>query len=117
MADEKQSRNITTILTFLVPSLLGVLLFMTPISYNNELTIPVAVLAGELKNLLNDYLTSIICAIVVFTATASVLVKLLRPGFIRRSKFLNSLLNISCLALGQGFGRHIYLSDLLPGWP
>lgn len=95
MADEKQPRNITTILTFLVPSLLGVLLFMTPISYNNELTIPVAVLAGELKNLLNDFLTSIICAIVVFTATASVLVKLLRPAFIRRSKFLNSLLNIS----------------------
>jgi nucleoside recognition membrane protein YjiH len=95
VANEKQPRNIATILTFLVPSLLGVLLFMTPISYNNELTIPVAVLAGELKGLLNDYLTGIICAIVVFMATASVLVKLLRPGFVRHSKFLNSLLNIS----------------------
>ncbi|MGI2854423.1 YjiH family protein [Shewanella algae] len=95
MAEAKQTRNIATLLTFLVPSLLGVLLFMTPISYNNELTIPVAVLAGELKGLLNDYLTGIICAIVVFMATASVLVKLLRPGFVRYSKFLNSLLNIS----------------------
>ncbi|WP_252345909.1 YjiH family protein [Shewanella indica] len=95
MAEAKQTRNIATLLTFLVPSLLGVLLFMTPISYNNELTIPVAVLAGELKGLLNDYLTGIICAIIVFMATASVLVKLLRPGFVRYSKFLNSLLNIS----------------------
>ncbi|MDX1267024.1 MAG: YjiH family protein, partial [Oceanisphaera sp.] len=37
------------LLMFLVPSLLGILLFMTPVSYNGDLTIMIAVLAKSLQ--------------------------------------------------------------------
>ena len=38
-----------TYLTFLIPSLMGLFLFMAPMSYEGSYTIPVAVLAKSLR--------------------------------------------------------------------
>ena len=48
---------------FLIPSLLGLFLFMAPVSFQGELTIPVAVLAGALKDLLVDLIVPILSLI------------------------------------------------------
>ena len=47
-------------LMFIVPSLLGLLLFVTPVKMDGQFTIPVAILAGGLKAILKDQLTTII---------------------------------------------------------
>lgn len=95
MATEHKNRNIKTILTFIVPSLIGLLLFVTPISYNDAITIPIAIISKALQSVLSDVLTLIVTVIVVSMALASVLTKLLKPKFVLNNHFLNGLLNIS----------------------
>ncbi len=92
---EKQPHNIKTILTFIIPSLIGLLLFMTPISYQDAITIPIAIVSKGLQAFLGDALTAIVTGVVVFTALASVITKLVKPTVIKNNLFLNSLLNVS----------------------
>lgn len=56
---------------FLIPSLIGIFLFMIPISYNGEITIPVAILAGILQDLIGDYIPQIMTAIIAITVIGS----------------------------------------------
>ena len=92
---DKQTHNIKTILTFIIPSLIGLLLFMTPISYQDAITIPIAIISKGLQSLLRDVLTAIVTGIVIFTALASVLVKVIKPKLITGNSFLNSLFNVT----------------------
>ncbi|MDF4255663.1 YjiH family protein [Vibrio parahaemolyticus] len=78
---------------FFIPSLIGLLLFMAPISYNGDLTIPVAVMAKVIPALLGDALIAIVTAIIAFMAVASVLCKIFKPAAILRNGFLNGLFN------------------------
>lgn len=48
---------------FILPSLMGILLFMVPIQVNGEMTIIVAYLSGSVKNLLVNNLSEIVLAI------------------------------------------------------
>lgn len=95
MEQPKQKYSLKTILTFIVPSLIGLLLFMTPISYEDKLTIPIAVIAKSLQYLLADTATAIVTAVVVLMALATLLTKIIKPAFVTSSRFLNMLLNIS----------------------
>ena len=92
---QKQKYNIKTILTFIIPSLLGLLLFMTPISYNGAITIPIAIAAKVIQSQFAEILPLIVTCIVVFMAIMSVLSKVIKPKFVEESPFLNSLLNVS----------------------
>lgn len=84
---------------FFIPSLIGLLLFMAPISYDGDLTIPVAVMAKVIPALLGDALITVVTAIVAFMAGASLLCKIFKPTAILRNGFLNSLFNPSPLWL------------------
>jgi len=76
---------------FLVPSLIGVLLFLVPIKVNDEITIGIGVLASSLlvtfKNQIPAFLIIMLGITVLFTL-AAVLVK---PKFIMDRPFLKSL--------------------------
>ncbi len=80
-----------SVLRFLLPSLIGLFLFMTPVTYEGDMTIPVALLAKVLMAALDGYLLHIITAIISFMAVASTLAVLLKPKFITQSKFLHEL--------------------------
>ncbi|MEI8658735.1 YjiH family protein [Vibrio sp. Hal054] len=84
---------------FLIPSLIGVFLFMAPISYDGSFTIPVAVLAKSLQALFGDSLVAIITTIIAFMSVASFATKLFKPAFIVEKPFLNNLFNPSWLWL------------------
>ncbi|WP_295895266.1 YjiH family protein [uncultured Vibrio sp.] len=84
---------------FFIPSLIGLFLFMAPISYDGGLTIPVAVLAKSLQALLGDSLVSIIVAIVAFMAAASLVYKVYQPNLIKNNDFLHGLFSPSPLWL------------------
>ena len=45
---------------FLIPSLIGAFLFVTPINQNGNLTIPIAVAANGLLDLMGDYAGTVI---------------------------------------------------------
>ncbi|WP_117233167.1 YjiH family protein [Vibrio maerlii] len=80
-------------LTFLIPSIIGLFLFMAPISYQGDLTIPVAVLAKSLQAVLGDHLVAIVTAIIAFMAVATTVIKITKPAFINNNSFLDALFN------------------------
>ena len=84
---------------FLIPSLIGLFLFMAPISYQGDLTIPVAILAKSIQAIFGEYLVSIITAIIAFMSVASILSTIFKPTFITSNSFLNNLFNPSPLWL------------------
>jgi len=84
---------------FLIPSLIGLFLFMAPISYQGDLTIPVAILAKSIQAVFGEYLVSIMTAIIAFMSVASILSTIFKPTFITSNSFLNNLFNPSPLWL------------------
>jgi nucleoside recognition membrane protein YjiH len=95
----RKRHNLQTILTFLVPSLIGLLLFMTPISYQGAITIPIAIISKALQNALGAQLTLIVTLVVVLTSLASLLTRLFKPKLVLDNEFLRTLLNVSPLWL------------------
>ena len=82
-------------LTFIIPSLIGIILFMIPIKFNNEITIPVALMSKFLANALEGYLTAIITLFICISALLCIITKVFKPKFIVENEFLNTLFNIS----------------------
>ncbi|MCE2593362.1 YjiH family protein [Motilimonas cestriensis] len=95
----KQHKSKSNFWIFLIPSLIGLFLFMAPVTYNGDITIPIAILAKSIQALLGDYLVGIVTAIVAFMAAASMLFRIKNPTFIANSTFLNGLFNPSPLWL------------------
>ncbi|MDF2184391.1 YjiH family protein [Grimontia hollisae] len=85
---KSSTRNL---LMFLIPSLLGVLLFMTPIMIDGGFTIPIAVLAKSLLNVLGQHATVVVTTIILFSAIGSVLALITKPRVITKSPFLSGL--------------------------
>jgi nucleoside recognition membrane protein YjiH len=63
-------------LKFIVPSLVGVFLFMLPIKTEAGLTIPIAILAESVQTLLNDRISEIMMIIIVITAVMTVIARI-----------------------------------------
>lgn len=82
-------------LKFIIPSIIGILLFMFPVMYNDELTIPIAILAGLLGDLLGNSIPYIMTGVIAVTAIATVVTKLMKPAFTKEPGFFNTLLNVS----------------------
>ncbi|MGR5346110.1 YjiH family protein [Vibrio mediterranei] len=80
---------------FFIPSLIGLFLFMAPISYDGGLTIPVAVLAKSLQAAVGDFIVPLVTAIIALMAVASILSRVFKPVFISNNEFLNGLFNPS----------------------
>ena len=88
------SENYSTLrnwLILLVPSLLGVFLFMTPIPAEKGLTIPVAVMANQLKMTLGSWMPYLLAFIVTVSAVLTLVVKLAKPAQIPSSSFAGKL--------------------------
>lgn len=81
--------------TFILPSILGIFLFMIPIAYNDNITIPIAVLAGWVQDLLGEYLPHIMTVIILLTMIGTILIKTVRPNIMNRNPFLKTLLDVA----------------------
>ncbi|KVX01050.1 hypothetical protein AWJ07_06235 [Shewanella frigidimarina] len=90
-----KKHNIKTILTFIIPSLIGLLLFMTPINVEGSITIPIAIISKALQSQMGSSIQLIMTGIVVLMALASLLTKLINPKFVRKSIFLRTLLKVN----------------------
>lgn len=95
-------------LMFLLPSLLGVFLFMAPISYQDSLTIPIAILAKSVQALFDGMLPAMVTFVIALTGVASIATKLLKPKAVLESGFLSGLLNRHCLgSLSNSWARFL----------
>lgn len=60
--------SFTSMIKFIVPSLIGIFLFMIPITTESGITIPVAILSKGLQGILSDFLPYILLVITAITA-------------------------------------------------
>lgn len=76
---------------FILPSLLGVLLFMTPVNSDGNITIPVAILSGKLTDLLGTSLPYIIAITLAISGIMTLVAFVFKPKFILENKLLTAL--------------------------
>ncbi|WP_420851300.1 YjiH family protein [Parashewanella hymeniacidonis] len=93
MEEKKQKHNIKTVLTFLLPSLLGLFLFMTPVGHGNSYTIPIAVVAKLIQSEFKHIALPMIAYIVIGMGIVTLLIKLTKPKPVTDNHFLNELFN------------------------
>lgn len=87
----KEKYTLKDYLLFIVPSLIGILLFITPVNTGDGTTIPIALLAGWIETLLADYLSLIMMLIIVLTAFFSVIGWLTKGSAFAKSAFFKKL--------------------------
>ncbi|MFC0272593.1 YjiH family protein [Metabacillus herbersteinensis] len=90
-------------LKFLIPSLVGILLFIVPITSEDGITIPVAFLANQINTFLGDLIPMITMFIITLSVIGSFIAVFFKPRFITESLFLNKLLNVSKFWLSARF--------------
>lgn len=81
------------LMKFILPSLVGILLFMTPIPYNGEIIIPVAIFSNLINEYLGVYLPAIVTVLISITTCITLLVKLAKPKKIIEHKYWSTLFN------------------------
>ncbi|WP_231618386.1 MULTISPECIES: YjiH family protein [unclassified Fictibacillus] len=93
--DQMKQTSSSRLMKFIVPSLVGIFLFMIPISYDGEITIPVAILAGMLQDGIGPHIPKIMTAIIAITVIGSLGTFLFKPKAIVNKPFLNTLFNVN----------------------
>ncbi|UII55837.1 YjiH family protein [Cytobacillus spongiae] len=93
---------------------------MIPISYNGEITIPIAILSGWVGGKLSSILPEIMTFIIVITFLGTLIVKIFKPARINTSPFFNSLLNVPLVwFIARGLGALFAILTLFqvgPEW-
>ena len=84
---------------FIVPSLIGVFLFMTPVAVGEAMTIPIAVMAKSLQAWVAPFIQQLILAIVCITAILSIVMKLFKPQALLKVDILRHLFDVSWIWL------------------
>ena len=94
-------RKVTSegLLKFIIPSLIGIFLFMIPIPNDEGVTIPIAKMAGWLQGLFGTTipfsLSALMTIIISITALLSAYAVITKPDWITNRPFLTSLLQVS----------------------
>ncbi|MGI2327796.1 YjiH family protein [Planococcus sp. YIM B11945] len=86
---------ISTWLLFIIPSLLGVLLFIVPVYYNGEWVVTVALLANLLAGSIQSYSPWIMMGIIIIGALGSVIFITRRVNEKHHVSFLDKLFNVN----------------------
>jgi nucleoside recognition membrane protein YjiH len=86
-------RSMGDYLSFIIPSLIGIGLFMFPVRINGEFTISIALLSGWLQSLLSEYIPLIMTVIITFTFFMTFLTKTFQPEFLKKRPFFYQLFN------------------------
>lgn len=100
-SDYKKKFSLGDILSFLIPSIIGVLLLMTPFKINGESTVLVSVLSNAIYDGINSIVP--IYYLVLFCIFVSCLLglvyKLFKPSFMEESDILRDVGDVSTLVL------------------
>jgi len=80
---------------FLIPSLIGAFLFVTPINQEGNLTIPVAVAANKLLDVIGPYALTITWLLISLSAIITLIHKFIGIGPLKKDPKLDSLFSVS----------------------
>ena len=105
---------------FLIPSLIGIFLFITPIQQGGNLTIPIAVMANWLLTLLGNHALTAIWLIVSLSGIITLVHKLVGIGLLKKHPKYDQLFNVNWFwlvvrVIGLVLANMIYFG-LGPDW-
>ncbi|MEO0421617.1 MAG: nucleoside recognition domain-containing protein [Pseudomonadota bacterium] len=84
-------------LRFLLPSLLGALIFLVPLPWQGGVTLGIAILTSGVRQLLADGALPLLVAVISVSAAATVLASVVRWRWLTKRPFLQSLFVVSPL--------------------
>nr|WP_132249956.1 YjiH family protein [Natranaerovirga pectinivora] len=90
-----EKNSFTSLLKFIIPSVIGILLFMIPIPYDDGITVPIAIVAKYIINTFEASLPAISTIIIIIAVLLSIVATLFKPAIIQKNKFLNNLFSVS----------------------
>lgn len=82
-------------LKFILPSLLGIFLFLIPIKIGGNVTIPVAILSNFLIDALNPVIPWLLVITILITAIGSILTICFKPKWLLNNSFLYTLFKVT----------------------
>lgn len=100
---EKNKNNKHTVkdyLRFIIPSIIGILLFMIPFTYQGEMTIFVAMISGFFSDALGGAIPVIVLIIIALSALLTLIYRISKPDFIEKNDFLKGLFDVNTFWLG-----------------
>lgn len=92
---ENSSFPLIDFLKFLIPSIIGISLFMVPVKAEDGITIPVALLASKISSILGDSIPTITVYLISLSVMGSLVAVILKPNFIMDSPFLKNLFYVN----------------------
>ena len=100
---------------FLIPSLIGAFLFVTPINQDGNLTIPIAVVANKLLDFMGDSALTIIWALITLSGVITVIHKFIGIGILKKNAKLDNLFSVkgfwfAVRLIGLVFANMIYFN-------
>lgn len=76
---------------FIIPSLIGALLFLVPVKYDGQVTIGVGILASYLQSTFGEWIPAFILILLGFSAVTTIAATAIKPAFVKNSSFLKSI--------------------------
>ena len=100
---------------FLIPSLIGAFLFVTPINQDGNLTIPIAVVANALLDIISPFVLTLTWLLISLSAILTIIHKTVGIGLLKKNEKLNSLFSVKGFwfvvrMLGFIFANMIYFN-------
>jgi nucleoside recognition membrane protein YjiH len=92
---EAKAFTIMDYLKFIIPSLIGMILFITPINTEDGITVPIAFLSNQIHGVIGKWIPTMVLVIMGLSVVGSLVATILKPKFILENKMLNTLFNIS----------------------
>lgn len=95
--DELAKKKFTTAdyIRFIIPSVIGVLLFMIPFSVEGDTTIFVALIASKLTGLIGPILPVLVLLIILLSGIMTFIYKAFKPASWEKNSFLSGTLNVN----------------------
>ena len=81
------------LMKFIIPSLIGIMLFIFPIKYNGEVTIMIAVLSKVVLKIIAPFANNLILGVVIISSIITVVTSLFKPKVVMESRYLRNLFN------------------------
>ncbi|KAA1037636.1 YjiH family protein [Macrococcus equipercicus] len=101
---------------FIIASLIGIFLFMTPLKINGETSLPVAVLADKFKNLIGGFMPTLIYIVIILSILLTIYFSLTRNA---KTSFFKNLFEVNWIwllirVIGGIFATIIYFNLNVP---
>lgn len=97
MSNYMNKYKLNSLLKFLIPSIIGISLFMIPCKINGQVTIPIAFLANFIEGNFTDLLKLMALILISISVIGSIIIKIFKPKFLVKNEYLNNLFNVSPL--------------------